>query len=52
MDHAMWLVGVGTAISNEKVGKCCNMAVAQISLPAHLPDTRQRSRETPASSSA
>lgn len=30
MDHAMWLVGVGTAISNEKVGKCCNMAVAQI----------------------
>ena len=31
MDHAMWLVGVGTAISNEKVGKCCNMAVAHIS---------------------
>lgn len=30
MDHAMWLVGVGTAIGNEKVGTCCNMVVVQI----------------------
>lgn len=32
MDHAMWLVGTGTAISNEKVGTCfCNMVAVQIS---------------------